>query len=311
MVFSLFGANTNSLGSPPEVIAFDAEAGVFNYYASTGNGWEFHGNSMHAIQGGNRCGNCHDGGTLIMKELDSPWVHWEHFDDISGSKEFFETFGDVVGSRGQLDGASFESEVNRAAEEYTKVGRIPLLLGERGGEPGPTEDPASYMGAVVSASARKKIGEYIEIGKHEGKVLVSRLPENLSGHMVPLTIFRDIRPEHRIAQEEIFGPVLGIIRVKDFTEALAVANGTRYALTGGVYSRSPENIERARREFRVGNSYINRGCTGAIVERHPFGGFKMSGVGSTAGGPDYLQQFMVPRSIVENTMRRGFAPGEE
>jgi RHH-type proline utilization regulon transcriptional repressor/proline dehydrogenase/delta 1-pyrroline-5-carboxylate dehydrogenase len=125
-----------------------------------------------------------------------------------------------------------------------------------------------------------------------------------------MTIFADIRPEHRIAQEEIFGPVLGIIRVKDFSEGLAVANGTRYALTGGVYSRSPENIERAKREFRVGNLYINRGCTGAIVERHPFGGFKMSGVGSKAGGPDYLQQFMVPRSIVENTMRRGFAPNE-
>lgn len=177
-------------------------------------------------------------------------------------------------------------------------------------ELGPAEDPASYMGAVVSASAKKKIEEYIAIGKQEGTVLVSRQPENPSGHMVPLTIFTGIRPEHRIAQEEIFGPVLGIIRVKDFSEGLAVANGTRYALTGGVYSRSPENIERAKREFRVGNLYINRGCTGAIVERHPFGGFKMSGVGSKAGGPDYLQQFMVPRSIVENTMRRGFAPNE-
>ena len=177
-------------------------------------------------------------------------------------------------------------------------------------ELGPAEDPASYMGAVVSASAKRKIEEYIEIGGKEGRLLVSRLPEKPGGHVVPLTIFTGIRPEHRIAQEEIFGPVLGIIRTKDFSEALAVANGTRYALTGGVCSRSPENIERAKREFRVGNLYINRGCTGAIVERHPFGGFKMSGVGSKAGGPDYLQQFMVPRSIVENTMRRGFAPSE-
>jgi RHH-type proline utilization regulon transcriptional repressor/proline dehydrogenase/delta 1-pyrroline-5-carboxylate dehydrogenase len=89
-----------------------------------------------------------------------------------------------------------------------------------------------------------------------------------------------------------------------------VANGTPYALTGGVFSRSPANIARARRSFRVGNLYINRGCTGAVVGRHPFGGFHMSGVGSKTGGPDYLQQFMVPRNVVENTMRQGFAPGE-
>ena len=128
---------------------------------------------------------------------------------------------------------------------------------------------------------------------------------------VPLTIFTDIRPEHRLAHEEIFGPVLAILKVRDFDEALQVANSTQYALTGAVFSRSPENIAKARREFRVGNLYINRGCTGALVERHPFGGFKMSGIGSKSGGPDYLLQFMVPRSIVENTLRRGFAPSNE
>ena len=131
-----------------------------------------------------------------------------------------------------------------------------------------------------------------------------------SGYFVPLTIVTGVRPDHRLAQEEIFGPVLSIIKVADFDEALQVANGTEYALTGGVFSRSPENIAKARREFRVGNLYINRGCTGAIVNRHPFGGFKMSGVGSKAGGPDYLLQFTIPRNVVENTIRRGFAPDE-
>ncbi len=126
-----------------------------------------------------------------------------------------------------------------------------------------------------------------------------------------MSVFEGIRPDHVLAQEEIFGPVLSIIKVKDFAEALQVANGTRYALTVGLFSRSPYNIARARREFRVGNLYINRGCTGAIVERHPFGGFKMSGVGSKAGGPDYLLQFTVPCTVVENTGRRGFAPVAE
>jgi len=101
---------------------------------------------------------------------------------------------------------------------------------------------------------------------------------------------------------------LSIIKVKDFEEALKVANNTQYALTGGLCSRSPENIALARKEFRVGNLYINRGCTGALAGRHPFGGFKMSGVGSKSGGPDYLLQFMLPRNVAENTLRRGFAP---
>jgi RHH-type proline utilization regulon transcriptional repressor/proline dehydrogenase/delta 1-pyrroline-5-carboxylate dehydrogenase len=126
-----------------------------------------------------------------------------------------------------------------------------------------------------------------------------------------LTVFTEIRPEHRIAQQEIFGPVLAVIRVRDFDEALNVANSTPYALTGSLFSRSPENIARAKRGFRVGNLYINRGCTGAVVGRHPFGGFKLSGVGSKSGGPDYLLQFMIPRNIAENTIRSGFAPMED
>ncbi|HMN68619.1 MAG TPA: aldehyde dehydrogenase family protein, partial [Bdellovibrionales bacterium] len=114
-----------------------------------------------------------------------------------------------------------------------------------------------------------------------------------------------------LAQKEIFGPVLAVIKARDMDHALEIANSTEYALTGGLYSRSPATIERVKREFEVGNLYINRGNTGALVERHPFGGFKMSGVGSKTGGPDYLLQFMEPRVTTENTMRRGFVPQDE
>ncbi|MCG6946176.1 MAG: L-glutamate gamma-semialdehyde dehydrogenase, partial [Deltaproteobacteria bacterium] len=172
---------------------------------------------------------------------------------------------------------------------------------------GPAEDPANYMGPVVDQVAQEKILEYIEIGKKEGNLLLSRVVPD-QGYYVPLTIFSDIKPKHRLAQEEIFGPVLSLIKVKTFDEAIEVANSTRFALTGGVFSRSPKHLGQARREFKVGNLYLNRGITGALVERQPFGGFKMSGVGSKAGGPDYLLQFMDPRVVTENTMRRGFAP---
>jgi RHH-type proline utilization regulon transcriptional repressor/proline dehydrogenase/delta 1-pyrroline-5-carboxylate dehydrogenase len=111
-----------------------------------------------------------------------------------------------------------------------------------------------------------------------------------------------------LAQEEIFGPVLAVLKARDLGHALEIANGTQYALTGGLYSRSPEHIALVKREFRVGNLYINRKITGALVDRQPFGGFKLSGIGSKAGGPDYLLQFLQPRTITENTLRRGFAP---
>jgi RHH-type proline utilization regulon transcriptional repressor/proline dehydrogenase/delta 1-pyrroline-5-carboxylate dehydrogenase len=131
------------------------------------------------------------------------------------------------------------------------------------------------------------------------------------GYWVPLTIIDGITPEHRIAQEEIFGPVLAVMRAKDFDQAIEWANSTQFALTGGIFSRSPEHLNQARREFRVGNLYINRNNTGALVDRQPFGGSRMSGVGTKAGGPDYLLHFMDPRVVTENTMRRGFAPIEE
>ena len=175
---------------------------------------------------------------------------------------------------------------------------------------GPAEAPGSFMGAVIDESAKEKIQSTIEIGKQEGKLLVERSVPGERGHTVPLTIFGDIRPEHRIAQEEIFGPVLALMKVRSFREGLEVANSSSYALTGAVFSRSPRNLALARENFRVGNLYLNRGCTGALVGRHPFGGFKMSGSGSKAGGPDYLLEFMVPRNVAENTLRRGFAPKE-
>lgn len=184
-----------------------------------------------------------------------------------------------------------------------------LVEGARSLAIGPAEDPTYFMGPVVDDKAQANVLKYIEIAKSEGKLLVSSsAPSN--GYYVPLTIVEDITPEHRIAQEEVFGPVLSIMKAKNFDQALEWANSTRYSLTGSVFSRSPRHLERARAEFNVGNLYLNRGSTGALVERHPFGGFNMSGIGSKAGGPDYLLQFMDPRVVCENTMRRGFAPIE-
>jgi RHH-type proline utilization regulon transcriptional repressor/proline dehydrogenase/delta 1-pyrroline-5-carboxylate dehydrogenase len=177
-------------------------------------------------------------------------------------------------------------------------------------------EPGTDIGPVIDEAAARRIREYIEIGRREGRVEVELpVPDGLGAKVgkpyVGPTVISGIRSDHRLAQEEIFGPVLAVIRVKDFDEALAVANSTEYKLTGGVYSRKPAHLERARREFRVGNLYLNRGITGALVGRQPFGGFGMSGTGTKAGGDDYLYHFVEPRSITENTMRRGFAPGLE
>jgi len=172
---------------------------------------------------------------------------------------------------------------------------------------GPAEDPANQMGPVIDAAAQRSILEYVELAHQEGQVLyASDVPDQ--GFYAPLTIVEGITPEHRLAQEEIFGPVLAVMRADNFDQALDWANSTRFALTGAVFSRSPEHLEQARKEFRVGNLYFNRGSTGALVERQPFGGSKMSGVGTKAGGPDYLLHFMDPRTVTENTLRRGFAP---
>ncbi len=174
---------------------------------------------------------------------------------------------------------------------------------------GPADEPSTQVGPVIDSKARDRIREYIAKGKQEAKLaLEMEAPEG--GYFVPPTIFTEVSPDATIAQEEIFGPVVATIRAKDFDEALKIANGTDYALTGGLYSRTPSHIDRAYKEFEVGNLYINRTITGAIVARQPFGGFKLSGVGSKAGGPDYLLQFLEPRVITENIQRQGFAPIE-
>ncbi|QLE40476.1 L-glutamate gamma-semialdehyde dehydrogenase [Nostoc sp. C052] len=174
---------------------------------------------------------------------------------------------------------------------------------------GEAELPSTQVGPVIDANARDRIREYIEKGKAEAQ-LALELPSPEQGYFIGPVIFSEVSPNAVISQQEIFGPVLAVIRVKDFQEALAVANGTNYALTGGLYSRTPSHIQQAQTEFEVGNLYINRNITGAIVGRQPFGGFKLSGVGSKAGGPDYLLQFLEPRAVTENIQRQGFAPIE-
>lgn len=174
---------------------------------------------------------------------------------------------------------------------------------------GATELPSTQVGPVIDGNARSRIREYIEQGRQEAKVALE-IPVPDNGYFVNPTIFTEVPPTATIAQEEIFGPVVAVIRVKNFEEAIAVANDTDYALTGGLYSRTPSHIQMAQEQFEVGNLYINRTITGAIVARQPFGGFKLSGVGSKAGGPDYLLQFLEPRTVTENVQRQGFAPIE-
>ncbi len=180
---------------------------------------------------------------------------------------------------------------------------------------GPAEDPGNFVGPVIDEEAFRRLRGVLDKFKKEGGKTKPRLayagnvgPLADEGYYVAPHVFADVAPTHSLAQDELFGPILAVLKARDLTEALAIANGTQYALTGGIYSRSPGNIARAKREFRVGNLYVNRKITGALVDRQPFGGFKMSGIGSKAGGPDYLLQFVLPRTITENTLRRGFAP---
>lgn len=175
---------------------------------------------------------------------------------------------------------------------------------------GPAEAPGTKVGPVIDEEARDRILECIESAREENELTLGVDVGNLAekGYYIGPHIFTDVSPNSRLAQEEIFGPVLAVIKVADLDEAIEVANNTDYALTGGIFSRSPRNLDRVRRELEAGNLYLNRGITGALVERQPFGGFKMSGIGSKAGGPDYLQQFLIPVNVTENTMRRGFAP---
>jgi RHH-type proline utilization regulon transcriptional repressor/proline dehydrogenase/delta 1-pyrroline-5-carboxylate dehydrogenase len=180
---------------------------------------------------------------------------------------------------------------------------------------GDPAQPGTIVNPVIDEAAQKSILGYIEAGKKECKLAwqATLAPELIAsgGYYVPPTVFTGCKVEHTIVREEIFGPVLAILKAKDLDEAFAMVNASDYALTAGIFSRSPRTLERAQQEMMVGNLYLNRGCTGAIVERHPFGGFKMSGGGTKAGGKEYLENFLFPRLIAENVMRRGFTPPEE
>lgn len=198
--------------------------------------------------------------------------------------------------------ASAHDEFVRRVVEATRA----LVIGD-------PMDPSTDIGPVIDAEAAANIRRHIDAGKRESTLALAMdvpagLEQRTGRSYVGPHIFTNVRPEHAIAREEIFGPVLAVLKAGDFDEALAMANGSPYKLTGGVFSRMPSHLERARREFRVGNLYLNRGITGALVGRQPFGGFGMSGVGSKAGGDEYLLQFVEPRACCENTMRRGFAP---
>jgi RHH-type proline utilization regulon transcriptional repressor/proline dehydrogenase/delta 1-pyrroline-5-carboxylate dehydrogenase len=175
---------------------------------------------------------------------------------------------------------------------------------------GPASYPASFYGPVIDKESYDRISTLLNDAKDVTRLVEGKLPEELRGrgwYLSPV-IFRDVPRTHSLWRDEIFGPVVACAKAASFDEALEMANDSEYALTGGVFSRNPTNLEKARNDFRVGNLYINRGITGALVCRQPFGGFKFSGIGSKAGGKDYLLQFMEPRTITENTMRRGFTP---
>ena len=172
-----------------------------------------------------------------------------------------------------------------------------------------TGDPAHnfYTGPVISERSYRKVLGYIEIGKGEGTVLNGghAIDKPEGGYYIAPTVIANVAPTARIALEEIFGPVLAVIKSSSFDEALAIANNTEYGLTGAIYSNSPEKLNRARAEFHVGNLYLNRKCTGAMVGAHPFGGFNMSGTDSKAGGPDYLLLFTQAKSIAEKVEHAG------
>ena len=161
---------------------------------------------------------------------------------------------------------------------------------------GDVTQPGIFMGPVIDESAMQKIVEYIEIGKSEGHLVIGG-GHHGPGYFIEPTIIADVDSHARIAQEEIFGPVLSVIKAKDFDDALHIANDTEYGLTGALYSHDPQRIERTKKEYHVGNLYFNRKCTGALVGVHPFGGFNMSGTDSKAGGRDYLLLFTQAKTI--------------
>lgn len=173
---------------------------------------------------------------------------------------------------------------------------------------GAVEDARNSFGAMIDETAVKDVETVIAAGKKQGTTILEKRSLQKKGYCAPLAIFGEILPEHSLAKESVTGAVLAVMKAKDFDDALKIANNSQYALTGGVYSRNPGNIEKACTGFKTGNLYINGSIADALPGRHPFGGFLLSGDGSKTGGKDYLKQFMVCRTIVENTFRSGFAP---
>jgi RHH-type proline utilization regulon transcriptional repressor/proline dehydrogenase/delta 1-pyrroline-5-carboxylate dehydrogenase len=172
---------------------------------------------------------------------------------------------------------------------------------------GAPEDPSCFMGPLIDERAMARLCDRTEQARREGRIVVEMVAPT-EGYFQGPVVVADLPAASSLLQEELFGPLLAVIRAPDLAGALRVANDSAYALTGGLYSRSPRTIGRVSEEFAVGNLYINRPITGAMVGRQPFGGFRASGMGNKAGGPDYLQQFLVPVVVTENTMRRGFTP---
>ena len=193
-------------------------------------------------------------------------------------------------SRAIVDAAVYDAMVDKIVE---RTRRLTI---------GPPADRANAMGPVVNEKARTKILEYIESGKREGRVVAGGGAAPGQGYFIQPTVIADVGPKATIAQEEIFGPVLAVIKARDCDDALAIANNTEYGLTGAVYTRDEVKIADAKRRFHVGNLYFNRKCTGAMVGVHPFGGFNMSGTDSKAGGRDYLLLFMQAKSISEKVI---------
>jgi 1-pyrroline-5-carboxylate dehydrogenase len=164
---------------------------------------------------------------------------------------------------------------------------------------GPPRDPMNAMGPVIDDAAFRKIGDYVEVGKTEGRLVLGGEKWSGPGYFIPPVIVADVKPSARIHCEEIFGPVLAVLEARDFEQGLEIVNSTEYGLTGALFSRDRARLERARHEFHCGNLYFNRKCTGALVDVHPFGGFNMSGTDSKAGGRDYLGLFLQMKSVCE------------
>ncbi len=190
-------------------------------------------------------------------------------------------------SRAIVDAKVYEEFVEKLAARVKKI------------TVGPTEKRENWMGAVINQRAFESHLAYIEVGKAEGRLVCGGKKAAGDGYFIQPTVFADVKRNARLAQEEVFGPVLAVIKARSFSDALDIANGTVYGLTGAVFTRNREKILRAKREFMCGNMYINRKCTGALVDVQPFGGFNLSGTDSKAGGRDYLLLFLQAKSMTE------------